>query len=481
MHDSTDLPPNDLYQESSTHPMNHRPTDPTSPAGNPPKESFLPTLGLRTGVGLVVANMIGAGVFLSAGYMAQDLGPGLILLSWVVGTAVALCGARTYAEIATIVGKSGGEYRYLSDLLHPSLGYLAGWASLLIGFSASISVDALAAGAFLQTLIPITEPRLFAALLIIALTASHALRLDWSKWTQNSLVIVKLCFVLGFIALGLSLGSSEWPVWEPPIASEGFPLGAFLENQYWVAFAFSGWNAAIYAASEFKQPKRDVPRAMLVGCLLVASLYILVNWVFVSNLTPEQAFAVAEYETTRITLGHLVIEELLGAWGGIVMSICAVIAFTSALSAMTFVGPRVYSEMAKDGFLPKLFAGKPGQPPIGAIFLQSSVAIGLLFTQTLIQMVQSVSAILMIFSGLIAFAVFWVRFRRPDLPRPSNVSLITAAIYMVAMVVLLYYGLQQSNMLLMVLTGIVCIAGIAWSTSRLRAKALREKEQPVSL
>ena len=99
-------------------------------------------LGLRSGIGLVVSNMVGAGVFISAGFMAQDLSPGLILASWLIGALIALCGARSYAAVATWVPRSGGEYRYLSDLMHPALGCLAGWGSLLVGFSAPIAVDA---------------------------------------------------------------------------------------------------------------------------------------------------------------------------------------------------------------------------------------------------------------------------------------------------------------------------------------------------
>ena len=109
-------------------------------------------LGLFSGMGMVIANMIGAGVFLSTGFMAQDLNPKQILLAWAIGAFLALSGARAYAEIAQIVPKSGGEYRYLSTLVHPALGYLAGWASLLLGFSAPIAIDAFAAGAFANTL-----------------------------------------------------------------------------------------------------------------------------------------------------------------------------------------------------------------------------------------------------------------------------------------------------------------------------------------
>src|SRR5687768_15656354 len=144
-------------------------------------------LGLWSGVGLVAANMIGAGVFLSAGFMAQEMGPGLIMLAWVVGTAVALAGTRAYGAVARLVPRSGGEYRYLSELLHPSLGYLAGWTSLLVGFSAPIAVSAAAAGHFAATLVPV-DPIATGAAAIVVLTGLHAGGFSLSRRTQDVLV-----------------------------------------------------------------------------------------------------------------------------------------------------------------------------------------------------------------------------------------------------------------------------------------------------
>ena len=243
-------------------------------------------LGLFSGMGMVIANMIGAGVFLSTGFMAQDLTPKQILLAWAIGAFLALSGARAYAGIAQIVPKSGGEYRYLSTLVHPALGYLAGWASLLLGFSAPIAIDAIAACAFANTLAHWVDPKLFAALLIIVLTGVHAIGLRFSVNAQNSLVLIKIVLVVGFVVVGLAGGQNTWPDWQPPSRSASFPLGPFMQNLFYIAFAFSGWNAAVYAASEFRNPKRDVPRAMVLGCGLVGILYLCVNWVFVANLTP---------------------------------------------------------------------------------------------------------------------------------------------------------------------------------------------------
>ena len=294
-------------------------------------------LGLFSGMGMVIANMIGAGVFLSTGYMAQDLAPQYILLAWIIGAFLALMGAKAYAGLARIVPHSGGEYRFLSTLVHPFLGYLAGWASLLIGFSGPIAVDAVAAGAFANTLDPWISREFFAAVLVIVLTGVHAIGLRFSVTTQNVLVIIKIILVAGFMAIGLVGGSNAWPGWQPPNQSEGFPMSPFIQNLFYIAFAFSGWNAAVYAASEFKNAKRDVPKAMILGCSVVGLLYLLVNWVFVANLTPQQCKVVEIYEEARITLGHLIMKDLVGEVGAACMSVLAIIAFISAMSAMTFI------------------------------------------------------------------------------------------------------------------------------------------------
>jgi amino acid transporter len=401
-------------------------------------------MGLYSGMGMVVANMIGAGVFISTGFMAQELTPNQILLAWVIGAFLALSGARAYAGIAQLVPRSGGEYQYLSSLVHPALGYLAGWASLLLGFSAPIAIDAIAAGAFAKTLLVSIDPKLFAAVLILLLTGTHAIGLRFSVTAQNVLVAVKIALVLGFMALGLAGGHNSWPNWQPPVRSAGFPLGPFMQNLFYIAFAFSGWNAAAYAASEFKVPKRDVPRAMILGCLAVGILYLFVNWVFVANLTPEQCKVVFTYETARITLGHLIMKNLVGNFGAACMSVLAIVAFISAVSAMTFLGPRVYAAMARDGFLPRMLRAQDGKPPVGAVVLQGTIALFLVFAYQLQEVLNNVGAILTLFSALTVFSLFWIRFGRKTTEKSDSTALAAAFFFLLLSGVMLYFGFKKS-------------------------------------
>ncbi len=395
-------------------------------------------------MGMVIANMIGAGVFLSTGYMAQTLTPKQILLAWIVGALMALAGARAYAGIARMIPKSGGEYQYLSTLAHPSLGYLAGWASLLLGFSAPIAIDAIAAGAFANTLVAWIDPKVFAACIIVLLTVVHAVGLKFSVTTQNLLVLIKILLVVGFIVIGISGGRNAWPDWQPPNPSVGLPLGSFMQNLLFITFAFSGWNAAVYAASEFRNPRRDVSRAIIMGCALVGILYLIVNWVFIANLTPEQCAIVTSDETGRITLGHLIMKNLIGETGAACMSLLVIIAFLSAMSAMTFLGPRVYAEMARDGFLPRGLQGKRGRVPIGAVILQGAIALFLVFAYQLGEVLSNVGAILTLFSALTVLALFWAYFKRRE-PRKLGLMVIVSGIfYLVLSGVMLYFGFKMS-------------------------------------
>ena len=409
-------------------------------------------LGVLSGMGMVIANMIGAGVFVSTGSMVQNMNPQQILLAWITGTLIALAGAKAYSGIAQLVPQSGGEYRFLSTLIHPTLGYLAGWASLLIGFSAPIAVSALAAGAFARSLHEGVNEALIATLMILVLTAVHAIGIRISVTAQNALVALKILLVVGFIIAGLAFGNNTWPEWTTNNQTDGFPFGAFMMSLFYIAFTFSGWNAAVYAASEFKNPKRDVPRALILGCVVVGVLYLFINWIFVANITPNDQMAVAgDYygNGVSITLGHLIMKNVLGEGGAVCMSVLAIIAFVSSASAMTFLGPRVYSAMARDGFLPAILKGKEGKPPVGAVILQGVIALFLVLVYQLRAVLENVGAILTLFSALTVFSLFWICFKRREYQRPAPLVLIAACFYLLTSAAMLYVGFSMSRTLIL--------------------------------
>ena len=397
-----------------------------------------------SGAGLVIANMIGVGVLVSTGYMAQDMSAEPILMAWVLGTGVAICGVIAYSGLIAAIRQSGGEYRFLSDLMHPFLGYVAGWGSLVLGFSAAIAVDAHAIGSFLNTLLPGPDPRLAGAIVIVTITILHAFDTKLSHNGQNLLVSFKLTFLFLFVLLALTLGNNAMPTWSPPNNTGGFPWLKVIENQFWIAFAFSGWNAAVYAAGEFHNPRRDVPRSMMIGLVVVGILYLTINWVFVANLTPADAIAVFSYEETRITLAHLIADDIFGRHGGQIVSILVILAFLSAISAMMMIGPRVYAAMADDGYLPQTFKRRDGKPPLNATLLQAAVSLLFLFSHTLREAVLAASAFLLLFTALTAASLFRLR-RHNRKPYPARYQLVASAIFMLAVAVILVTGLQTAT------------------------------------
>ena len=398
-------------------------------------------LGLWSGVGIVVANMIGSGVLTTPGFMAMNLAPSHILLAWFVGGVVALAGARAYAAVAAAIPRSGGEYRYLSELWHPWLGYLAGWTSLLVGFSQPVAADVIAIGAFVTTLWPGANIKVIATLALLVVTALHAFDLRASRVGQNALVAVKFVLVLGFVAVGLAAGSNAWPAWRPEAAAGGLPVEAFFGSLVFVAFCYSGWNAAIYASEEFAAPRRDVPRAMLIGCAAVMVVYLLVNWVFVTNLTPAHFGEWIGGDRDRITLGHVLMRELIGGAGAKIMSVFMIVALLSATSAMTMIGPRVYAAMARDGYLPRALAGKDGKPPLGALLLQTAVALFCVWTQSFIGLLGTVGAILTLSAAMTVLGV--IKMQVTDAyadRRPGAVPVAAAVVFLAAAAWMLYFA-----------------------------------------
>ena len=283
-------------------------------------------------------------------------------------------------------------------------------------------------------------------------------------------MLLKAALLVGFVAVGMAHAPRAWPAWTPPQPPAEL-LPAFAGSLFFVTFAFSGWNAAVYAASEFDDPRRDVPRAMILGCLLVAALYLAVNWVFVASLTPQQAAVSLDYEADRVTLGHVVMREAAGPAGAAAMSGLTIVALVSSMSAMVFVGPRVYPAMARDGFLPSALRGGGGAPPAAATVLQGALALLILLTHPLQAMLQNLGAVLALFTALTAAALFKVRWGRVDLPRPSGAVLLAAAVFVVPSLALLGFGLRASWSLVAWLAVTLAFAAGAFHAARRPAAA----------
>jgi APA family basic amino acid/polyamine antiporter len=308
-----------------------------------------------------------------------------------------------------------------------------------------VALAALAAGAFGETLVPGWDGRLVAVVLVALVTMAHAFDLSASKWTQNVLAAIKGLLLMGFILLGLKNGSNALPAWQPAsTGASGLPLRAFFGSLVFITFCYSGWNAATYASEDFEHPRRDVPRAMLVGCLAVTVLYLLVNWVFLTNLSRADMASWIKGDTDRITLAHLVVRELLGVGAARLVSVLIIIALTSAISAMTLVGPRVYSAMARDRFLPSWLAAREGRPPLGSVLLQSALATSLIFLSEFRDLLNNVGSILAVVSGATVLSLFRRgRWRAGE--RPAVSALVGAVVYASMAGWMVYFAIEASR------------------------------------
>ena len=429
-------------------------------------------LGLPSGVGLVVSNVIGVGVLTNTGYMAVHLGPRAILLAWAVGGAMAMAGACCYGALARAIPRSGGEYRYLSDLLHPFFGTLAGWTSLLLGFSAPVALAASTAGPFFATVVPQAPPMVTGAVLIVLATASQAFDARWSKGTQDALAMLKGVLIVGFIVVGLVLGAHAVPSWRAPEAPPSPPVRPFAVSLVYVAFAFSGWNAVVYAAEEFRDPGRTVPRAMLWGTALVTVVYLVVNAIFVANLSGDRLAGWLGQDTARITLAHLLMEKLAGSGAARATSLCVVLSLASSVIAMTMAGPRVAAAMAAEGFLPRALAGREGRPPVWSVLLQSSLALVLLATNSFEALLRSVGVLLTLVSALTVAVVLRLRFGRPPFPRPSPSVVAAAIVYLAGAAWMLWYTLAEDPRALLWLAVVAVAAAIAYGSMARRRPAV---------
>lgn len=326
-------------------------------------------LGLFSATALVVASMIGTGVFTTSGFLLADLhSKPLVLCAWAAGGLVAIFGAICYGALARRIPGSGGEYLFLARTLHPAAGYLAGWVSLLVGFSSPLAAAAVAFGEYTQPWFRGAEPRILATMLLIAFTAAHGWETRSGALLQNFSVLMKLLF----LALFLVLGATKLKIHaESPAAPA--TLGAFAVSLVWISFSYSGWNAAIYLSSEIRDATRNVPRAMILGTAVVLLLYLALNALILFS-TPATALA------GQLEVGRIAGRELGGAlWENAITAIIA-LALTTSVSSLVMSGPRVYAKMAADGYLPKWLRSNPNFR--SAIAFQSAIALILIWTAT---------------------------------------------------------------------------------------------------
>ena len=368
---------------------------------------------------VVVANMVGTGVFTSLGFQLLDIRSGFVLLLlWAVGGVIALSGAMTYAELGSAMPRSGGEYNFLTRIYHPAVGFASGWVSATVGFAGPTALAAMTFAAYATSSLG-SEPnpwmlRAIACGLIIALTLVHASTRRNSGGMQVVFTVLKVGVIVVFCIGALWINDTPQPV-RFLFATEDLPLitsGAFAVSLIYVSYAYTGWNAATYLSGELDDPQRTLPRILIVGTSVVMVLYVVLNYVFL-KVTPMDAM-VGELEVGYIA-ADAAFGELGGRFAGLVLSLLLI----STVSAMTVAGPRVLQVIGEDiKQLQVLARTNSDGVPATAILVQSSLAILFILTSSFESVLVFSGFILALNSLVTVLGVFVLRIRQPDLPRP---------------------------------------------------------------
>ncbi len=368
-----------------------------------------------TATSLVIANIIGSGIFTTSGLMTGYLaGAGWVIICWFVGGLIAMAGALCYAELATRMPGEGGEYLYLKNIFHPVFGFLTGWTSFLVGFSVPIATAAIGFTEYFFAGMNVNfnaiNPfglmlfkKALAVGLILLFTAIHYTGLKPGAIVQNSLTILKLLIVVGLAIAGLSMGVGNFENINFPAMSISHFWGIGTAMMF-VNFSYRGWNASAYIAGEVKNPRRTLPISLLGGTLIVILLYLAIN-LFIFYAVPYEIL------NGQIPVVEIASVRVFGAWMGKGLSFMISLALLSSLSAFILLGPRVYFAMANDKlFFPFAANVHPRfQVPGRSILIQGGIAILLVLVGSYEQLLIYLGFALGIFPWLAVLGLFLAR------------------------------------------------------------------------
>lgn len=386
----------------------------TPRAVTPGSERRVSQISLLTATCIVVANMVGTGVFTSLGFQVGGLPSGFAILAlWFVGGICALCGALCYGELAAALPRSGGEYHFLSRIYHPALGFLAGWLSATVGFAAPIAVAAMAFGTYFSHVVPHADPHLLSLGVVFAVTLVHLCGTRVGSGFQNVATTFKIVLILALIVAGVAMTGAQ-PLSFAPTANDPklITSGSFAIGLVYVMYSYAGWNSSIYIAGEVRDPGRNLPRSLILGTAFVVVLYVVLNAVFL-HAAPMSELA------NKQEIGQIAALHIFGEKGGRWMAGLISFGLISSISAMTWAGPRVTMTMGEDmGGLRALAAKNSQGVPARAMLTQLAIVVALLLTATFEKVVNYIQFSLAFCSFLTVLGVMVLRAREPDLPRP---------------------------------------------------------------
>jgi APA family basic amino acid/polyamine antiporter len=373
---------------------------------------------------VVIANMIGTGVFTSLGFQLLDIQSGfVILMLWAIGGLIAVCGAMTYAELGAALPRSGGEYNFLTRIYHPAAGFVSGWTSATIGFAGPTALAAMTFAAYATSILPgessLWLERILAAGLIIGLTIIHGSSRRSSGGIQVVFTILKVAVIVLFCLIAILLVDAPQPVRFTPASGDGALMvsGAFAVSLIYVSYAYTGWNAATYLSSELEDPQQTLPWILLTGTLVVTILYVALNYVFLF------AAPIAEMQG-EVEVGFIAARRAFGEVGGQFTGLVLALLLVSTVSAMTLAGPRVLQVIGEDfKALSSLSRTNDDGIPVTAIYVQSALAILFVMSSTFESILVFAGFTLALNSFATVMGVFVLRWKQPDLDRPYRTFL----------------------------------------------------------
>ena len=364
-----------------------------------------------TAIAVVVASMVGTGVFTSLGFQLIEIhSVFVLLLLWLVGGVAAVCGALTYAELATALPRSGGEYNFLGRLYHPAVGFVSGWISATVGFAAPTALAAMTFAAYLAAALAGSfdvNREIAASVLVVVLTLAHSISRDASGGFQRWFTFIKIILILSFCAIISLFAQSPQNINLLPVSGDLAVVtgGAFAVSLIYVNYAYTGWNAATYITSEIEDPQKNIPIVLVTGTLLVMVLYLMLNTVFL-YAAPMDAME------AKIEIGVIVAETTFGSLGAMIMGFMLSLMLVSTVSAMILAGPRVLQVIGEDFRIFRLLSRVNSRGvPSTAIYFQSALTLVFIQTATFESVLVFAGFILGLNSLFTVAGVFVLRYR----------------------------------------------------------------------
>jgi basic amino acid/polyamine antiporter, APA family len=436
-------------------------TETGSAAWSGPRPGGGSTVSVVVAIAIVVADMVGVGVFTSLGFQVTSIPSGFsILLLWTVGGVVALCGVFSYGELGAMFPRSSGEYNFLGRAFHPAFGFVAGWVSATVGFAAPVALAAMAFGEYGKSVLPSAPPMALAIGVVWLVSLVQLTGVRHSSTFQLIATILKVALIVAFLVAGFVIATPQ-PVSFVPSSSDFTHVVAapFAISLVCVMYSFSGWNAATYIIGEMRQPERNVPRAMLAGTLIVLVLYVALNAVFLHS-APIDRLA-GQLDVARVAGSYI-----FGETGGRIVSAMICIGLISSISAMMWIGPRVMMTMGEDIPVLRPFARRStGGAPAYAILFQLTAASLMLFTRSFEAVLDFIQFALLFCSFFTVLGVIKLRITHPELPRPYRAwgYPVTPVVFLLVTGFMMYYllterPLQSVLSILIMLSGLLIYA-----------------------